>query len=133
MATLEQLEARQKQLQMQIQRKKRELAKQERKARNHALMVAGGLVMQHAPDGDWKRVDWDKLAAWLNRYGYKVAECEAEGLPTDEAYKRLREWEHPRPKVEESGTDVSTGQEEGGAAIGQSNPPADALDGRMMS
>ena len=133
MATLEQLEARQKQLQMQIQRKKRELAKQERKARNHALMVAGGLVMQHAPDGDWKRVDWDKLAAWLNRYGYKVAECEAEGLPTDEAYKRLREWEHPRPKVEESGTDVSTDQEEGGAAIGQSNPPVERIGGWRMS
>ena len=31
-----------------------------------ALMVAGGLVMQHAPGGDWKRVDWDALAAWLD-------------------------------------------------------------------
>ena len=28
--------------------------------------------MQHAPGGDWKRVDWDALAAWLGRYGYKV-------------------------------------------------------------
>jgi len=27
----------------------------------HALTAAGGLVMQHAPDGDWKCVDWDAL------------------------------------------------------------------------
>lgn len=93
MATLEQLEARQKQIQMQIQKKKRALAAEERKARNHALMVAGGLLMQHAPGGDWKRVDWDALAEWIGRYGYKVAECEAEELPTADAAKRLRAWE----------------------------------------
>ncbi len=59
MATLEQLEAKQKQIQMQIQKKRRALAAEERKARNHApLMVAGGLLMQYAPGGDWKRVDW---------------------------------------------------------------------------
>ena len=40
MATLEQLEAKQKQIQMQIQKKRRALAAEERKARNHALMVA---------------------------------------------------------------------------------------------
>lgn len=51
----------------------------------HALMVAGGLVMQHAPGGDWKRVDWDALAAWLGRYGCKVAKCETEALPTADA------------------------------------------------
>lgn len=93
MATLEQLEARQKQIQMQIQKKKRALAAEERKARNHALMVAGGLVMQHAPGGDWKRVDWDRLAEWISRYGYKITECEIEELPTKEASNRLREWE----------------------------------------
>ena len=37
--------------------------------------------MQHAPGGDWKRVDWDALAAWLDRYGYKVADCKTETLP----------------------------------------------------
>lgn len=59
----------------------------------HALTAAGGLVMQHAPDGDWKCVDWDALAAWLGRYGYKVADCETEALPTADAARRLREWE----------------------------------------
>lgn len=96
MATLEELERRQKQLAAQIRDKKRALAKEERKARNHALMVAGGLIMQYAPGGDWKRVDWNALAAWLNRYGYKVAECEAKELPTKEATERLRNWERAK-------------------------------------
>ncbi len=80
---------------MQIQ-KKRALAAEERKARNHALMVAGGLLMQHAPGGDWKRVDWDRLAEWIGRYGYKIAEREAEELPTADAAKRLRAWERKK-------------------------------------
>lgn len=49
--------------------------------------------MQHAPGGDWKRVDWDALAARPGRYGYKVADCETEALPTADASRRLREWE----------------------------------------
>ena len=102
MATLEELQRRKKQIEAQISDKKRALAREERKARNHALMVAGGLVMQHAPDGDWKRIDWDKLAEWLKRYGYKITECKTEFLPTDKAYKRLREWEHPKQNAEES-------------------------------
>lgn len=97
MATLEQLEAKQKQIQMQIQKKRRALAAEERKARNHALMVAGGLLMQYAPGGDWKRVDWSRLAQWINRYGYKITECEAEELPTKEAACRLRAWEKRSP------------------------------------
>ena len=48
-------------------------------------MVAGGLVMQHAPGADWKRVDWDAHAAWLDGYGYKVADCETETIPTADA------------------------------------------------
>ncbi len=93
MATLEELERRRAQLDAQIRDKKRAVAKEERKARNHALMGAGGLVMAQAPGGDWKRVDWDALATWIKRYGYKVAECETEGLPTKDAAKRLRDWE----------------------------------------
>jgi len=26
-------------------------------------MVAGGLIVNHAPGGNWKRIDWDRLAA----------------------------------------------------------------------
>lgn len=93
MATLEELQRRKKQIEAQISDKKRALAREERKARNHALMVAGGLIVSHAPGGDWKRIDWDRLAAWIDRYGYKIAECEAEVLPTADATKRLRGWE----------------------------------------
>lgn len=45
--------------------------------------------MQHAPGGDWKRADWDALAAWLDRYGYKVAGLR-DGDPSD---RRRGEWE----------------------------------------
>ena len=27
------------------------------------LLVAGGLIVNHAPCGNWKRIDWDRLAA----------------------------------------------------------------------
>ena len=53
--------------------------------------------MQYAPGGDWKRVDWNRLAQWINRYGYKITECEAEELPTKEAACRLRAWEKRSP------------------------------------
>ena len=105
MATLEQLEARQKQIPMQIQKKRRALAAEERKARNHALMVIGGLVVQHAPDGDWKQIDMDALAAWIDRYGYKITECKAEGLPTADAAKRMRAWERKGREREEASGD----------------------------
>ena len=52
-----------KQAEVQISGKKRALAREARKARNHALMVAGGLIVNHAPCGNWKRIDWDRLAA----------------------------------------------------------------------
>ena len=63
MATLEELQRRKKQIEAQISDKKRALAREVRKARNHALMVAGGLIVNHAPCGNWKRIDWDRLAA----------------------------------------------------------------------
>ena len=93
MATLEELEKCKKQLEAQIQRKKRELAKSERKARNHAVMVAGGLLMAKAPGGDWKSVDWDALAAFIAGHADEISACGAQPLDTDMASKRLREWE----------------------------------------
>ena len=44
-------------------RTRRGRSREARKARNHALMVAGGLIVNHAPCGNWKRIDWDRLAA----------------------------------------------------------------------
>ena len=93
MATLEELEKRKRQLEAQIQRKKRELAKSERKARNHAVMVAGGLLMAKAPGGDWKSVDWNALAAFIVGHADAISACGTQPLDTDGASKRLREWE----------------------------------------
>lgn len=93
MATLEELEKRKRQLEAQIQRKKRELAKSERKARNHAVMVAGGLLMAKAPGGDWKSVDWNALAAFIAGHADEISACGTQPLDTDGASKRLREWE----------------------------------------
>lgn len=93
MATLEELEKRKRQLEAQIQRKKRELAKSERKARNHAVMVAGGLLMANAPGGDWKSVDWNALAAFIAGHADEISACGTQALDTDGASKRLREWE----------------------------------------
>ena len=51
----------------------------------HAGMGAGGLVGRRGPGGGGGRGDWDALAAWLDGYGYKVADCETETLPTADA------------------------------------------------
>lgn len=40
-------------------------SKAERKARNHALIVAGGLLMA-CFDGGWRSVDWPSLAALID-------------------------------------------------------------------
>lgn len=66
---------------------------QKRKNRDHALMVIGGLVLSYGYGGDWTCVDWDKLSGYLQKYGYKIAECKSEKLDPIEAGKRLREWE----------------------------------------
>lgn len=93
MATVEELEERKARLEAQIARLKRMRSAEERKARNHALAVIGGLVVRHAPGGDWKSVDWDALAGFVARHADDIAACSAERLETDAAKKRLREWE----------------------------------------
>jgi len=52
-----------------------------RKARNHALMVAGGLIVNHAPCGNWKRIDWDRLLGTA-RHGYKITGSTQHGIWT---------------------------------------------------
>lgn len=87
------LQEKRKQLDARIRDAQNALRREERKARNHALMVAGGLVMSHAPNGDWKRIDWDALAAWIDRSSNEISGCSADALPTAEAAARLRDWE----------------------------------------
>lgn len=93
MATIEELEERKARLEAQIARLKRMRSAEERKARNHALAVVGGLVVRHAPDGDWRSIDWDALAELIAAHANEIASCSAERLDTDAAKRRLREWE----------------------------------------
>lgn len=75
----------------------------ERKARDHAAFVAGGLLLDvFADDGRdrmdaWKSVDWDRLAAILrneaNRNGLRKRAMLGEPLGTAEAVERLRGFE----------------------------------------
>ena len=99
MATLEELERRQTQIQNQIRDKKRALAADERKARNHALMVIGGLVERRLPNSDWKCADWGALESVLSYNADVFAQCGADALPTKEAAARLRAWERSRRKA----------------------------------
>lgn len=64
----------------------------ERKARTHALIVAGGLVMSCFEDG-WQTVDWSALASIIESNKAIFASKTTAELPTAEAAKRLREWE----------------------------------------
>lgn len=101
MATIEELEERKARLEAQIARLKRMRSAEERKARNHALAVVGGLVVRHAPEGDWRSIDWDALAKLIAVHADEISSCSAERLDTDAAKKRLREWEQGerrRPK-----------------------------------
>lgn len=93
MATIEELEERKARLEAQIARLRRMRSAEERKARNHALAVIGGLVVRHAPEGDWKSIDWDALARLIAAHADEIASCSAERLETDAAKRRLREWE----------------------------------------
>lgn len=64
----------------------------ERKARNHACMVAGGLLLGCFPEG-WQTIDWEGLASVVDRNEAIFGQRTAEGLPTPEASRRLRAWE----------------------------------------
>ena len=64
----------------------------ERKARTHALIVAGGLLMQ-CFDGGWQTVDWDALSSVIDGNKEIFASKTTRKLTTPEASKRLRQWE----------------------------------------
>lgn len=70
----------------------------ERKQRNHALWVMGGLVEYHFLDGDWASVDLTELDGKLAEAGESLgAACRAGGARTpDEANAYVRNWESVR-------------------------------------
>lgn len=69
---------------------------EERKKRNHALMVAGALVVKYAADGEWKALDYSRLEAYLRHWSSTMMkQCAAEHPLEDvaEADARVRAWE----------------------------------------
>lgn len=89
--------------QEQAARLKRQIGEQERKARNHALMVLGGEV-EAACGGDWRLVDPHALDSWLHSHAAELASLRHGDAPdTTEATRRLREFEAwKREKGEEA-------------------------------
>lgn len=82
-----------------IKRQKRNIQNrvkaEERKKRNHALMVAGALVMKHAAAGEWKQLDYARLDAYLRQWSSTMQkQCITECLEDPaEADARVRAWE----------------------------------------
>ena len=70
----------------------------ERKQRNHALWVMGGLVEYHFLDGDWASVDLTELDGKLAEAGESLgAACRSGASRTaDEANAYVRNWESVR-------------------------------------
>ena len=67
-------------------------SQEERKARNHALIVAGGML-EKCFDGGWQTIDWPGLESLIEGNREAFAAKTAPALPTCEASKRLRDWE----------------------------------------
>lgn len=94
-AQIERLKERERQLKAQKQALKQRQNAQERKQRNHALMVYGAMVEQHLGRGDWTRLDPQAVSAYLARFGKSAParECAGEPRPAAEANEAVRAWE----------------------------------------
>lgn len=105
MSKLEELEARRDRIEAQIKDIKAREAAKERKARNHAMMVLGGLLEQHM-GGDWRAVDFEALDSALHRNedSFKGRFATHGGRSTEDAAKALRDFERAkRDKGREAG------------------------------
>lgn len=89
--------------QEQVARLRRQIGEQERKARNHAMMVLGG-ELEAACGGDWRLIDPRALDAWVHAHAHDLSPLRYEDAPdTAEATRRLREFETwKREKGEEA-------------------------------
>ena len=84
--------------------KAKESAK-DRKRRDHAMMVLGGLVEAHF-DG-WTEIGFGMFADFLSRHESELSACKVEKLNSKEADERLREWskkERAMKKAMQGGT-----------------------------
>lgn len=94
-AQIERLKERERQLRAQKQALRQRRNAQERKQRNHALMVYGAMVEQHLGRGDWTRLDPQAVSAYLARFGKSAParECAGEPRSAAEANEAVRTWE----------------------------------------
>lgn len=94
MATrLDDLIRRREQLDAQIRDARVRQEKADRKARNHAMMVLGGMV-EAAVGGDWRKIDFAALDRAIYESGEKLATAtRPQPLETADATKALREFE----------------------------------------
>lgn len=94
-AQIERLKERERQLRAQKQALKQRQSAQERKQRNHALMVYGAMIEQHLGRGDWTRLDPQAVSAYLARFGKTAParECAGDPRTAAEANEAVRAWE----------------------------------------
>ncbi len=74
---------------------RRKLAADERKARNHACMVLGGMVLSCFDEG-WRTVDFGAVDQIVKKNSKVFGSRTAPELPAPEASKRLRLWERTK-------------------------------------
>lgn len=93
MSTLDDLVKKRDQLNARIKAEQAKERAAERKARNHALMVFGGLV-EHATGGDWREIDYARLDALLHKSAESLRQTATEqGRGTKDATAALRAYE----------------------------------------
>lgn len=90
---LDDLIRRREQLDAQIKDAKKREADADRRARNHAMMVLGGMV-EAATGGDWRKIDFASLDRAIYESGEKLAAAtRPQPLETADATKALRDFE----------------------------------------
>lgn len=91
----------------------------ERKARNHSVMVLGGLMLACFPNG-WQSVDFEGVADVIRNNRDAIGQHTADMLATPDASKRLREWERSQKneEIKEDERGVGCESEEISAEVG---------------
>lgn len=104
-------------------------ATDERKARNHALIVAGGILMSCFADG-WQSVDWPRLSRVVSENSDVFGRMVTDVLPTPEATRRLREFE-AKAREAKKGRGEADGEDQGtGAGVPQGTAESPRAEGR---
>lgn len=78
-------------------RAERAATREEGAARTHALIVFGGMLASHFPESDWRRINPERLADWLNQNADSLRKDVTRGeTTTEEAREALLRWETER-------------------------------------